>query len=169
MQANKGWINELLNEAGMSRLGEAFTTPGESLSRMKQVFHHSRWITLCMAFPYPAADSLDPMDHFLSFDVSLTIPKNMWNMIHALIGLKVTFLYVSPIVPPCSIVFFVHASIFLVHPLICWNLHICYFMHISSEKVVLEENPIGVSGHPPLPPQGRCMSRFIWKSYCPSM
>ena len=25
---------------------------------------------------------------------------------------------VSPIVPPCSIVFFVHASIFLVHPLI---------------------------------------------------
>ena len=29
-----------------------------------------------MAFPCPAAGSLDPMDHFLSFDVSLTIPKN---------------------------------------------------------------------------------------------
>ena len=25
----------------------------------------------------PSADSLDPLDHFLSFDVSLTIPKNM--------------------------------------------------------------------------------------------
>ena len=37
-------------------------------------FHHSWWITLCMAFPCPAADSLDPMDHFLSFDVSLIIP-----------------------------------------------------------------------------------------------
>ena len=46
-------------------------------------FHHSRWITLCMAFPYPAADSLDPMDYFLSFDVSLIIPKTIWKMIYA--------------------------------------------------------------------------------------
>ena len=45
-------------------------------------FHHSRWITLCMAFPCPAADSLDPMDHFLSFDVSLIIPTNIWKMIY---------------------------------------------------------------------------------------
>ena len=30
-----------------------------------------------MAFPCPFADSLDPLDHFLSFDVSQTIPKNM--------------------------------------------------------------------------------------------
>ena len=27
--------------------------------------------------PYPYADSLDPMDHFRSFDVSYIIPKNM--------------------------------------------------------------------------------------------
>ena len=45
-------------------------------------FHHSRWITLCMAFPCPAADSLDPMDHILSFDVSLIIPKTIWKMIY---------------------------------------------------------------------------------------
>ena len=38
-------------------------------------FHHSKWITLCMAFLCPVADSIDPMDHFLSFDVSLIIPK----------------------------------------------------------------------------------------------
>ena len=38
-------------------------------------FHHSRWITLCMAFPCPAADFLYPMDHLLSFDVSLIIPS----------------------------------------------------------------------------------------------
>ena len=30
-----------------------------------------------MAFPCPAADSLAPMDYFLSFDVSLIIPKNI--------------------------------------------------------------------------------------------
>ena len=36
-----------------------------------------------MAFPYPAADSLFPMDHLLSFDVSLTIPKNIRKMIYA--------------------------------------------------------------------------------------
>ena len=36
-----------------------------------------------MAFPCPAADSLDPMDHILSFDVSLTIPKTMLKMIYA--------------------------------------------------------------------------------------
>ena len=47
------------------------------------IFHHSRWITLCMAFPYPAANSLAPMDHFLSFDVSLIIPKNTWKMLYA--------------------------------------------------------------------------------------
>ena len=40
-------------------------------------FHHSRWITLCMAFPCPVAESLDPMDHILSFDVSLIIPKTI--------------------------------------------------------------------------------------------
>ena len=28
--------------------------------------------------PYPYADSLDPMDHFYSFDVSFIIPKNMY-------------------------------------------------------------------------------------------
>ena len=27
--------------------------------------------------PYPSADSLDPMDHFCTFDVSKIIPKNM--------------------------------------------------------------------------------------------
>ena len=45
-------------------------------------FHHTRWITHCMAFPCLAADSLAPMDHFLSFDVSLTIPKNIRKMIY---------------------------------------------------------------------------------------
>ena len=45
-------------------------------------FHHSRWITLCMAFPCPDVESLDPMDHLLSFDVSLIISKNIWRMIH---------------------------------------------------------------------------------------
>ena len=35
-----------------------------------------------MAFPYPYADSLDPLDHFLSFDVSLIIPKNTWKMLY---------------------------------------------------------------------------------------
>ena len=35
-----------------------------------------------MAFPCPAADSLDPMDHFFSFDVFLIIPKNIWKMIY---------------------------------------------------------------------------------------
>ena len=27
--------------------------------------------------PYPSADSLDPMDHFCTFEVSKIIPKNM--------------------------------------------------------------------------------------------
>ena len=36
-----------------------------------------------MAFPCPAADSLDTMDHLLSFDVSLIIPKTIWKMIYA--------------------------------------------------------------------------------------
>ena len=45
-------------------------------------FHHRRWITLCMAFPYPVADTLDPMDHLLSFDVSLIIPKTIWKIIY---------------------------------------------------------------------------------------
>ena len=35
-----------------------------------------------MAFPCPTADSLDPMDHLLSFDVSLIIPKTIWKMIY---------------------------------------------------------------------------------------
>ena len=30
-----------------------------------------------MSFHYPSADSLDPMDHFCTFDVSKIIPKNM--------------------------------------------------------------------------------------------
>ena len=38
-------------------------------------FHPTRWITHCMAFPCPTADSLTPMDQLLSFDVSLIIPK----------------------------------------------------------------------------------------------
>ena len=51
-------------------------TTWTTIRRCYSGFHHSRWITLCMAFPYPVADSLDPMDHILSFDVSLIIPKN---------------------------------------------------------------------------------------------
>ena len=35
-----------------------------------------------MAFPCPAADSLAPMDNFLSFDVSLIIPKNIRKLIY---------------------------------------------------------------------------------------
>ena len=35
-----------------------------------------------MAFPCPAVDSLAPMDHFLSFDVSMIIPKNIRKMIY---------------------------------------------------------------------------------------
>ena len=36
-----------------------------------------------MAFPCLAADSLAPIDHFLSFDVSLTIHKNIRKVIYA--------------------------------------------------------------------------------------
>ena len=43
-------------------------------------FHHTRWITHCMAFPCPAADSLPPLDHFISFDVTLIIPKKHYNI-----------------------------------------------------------------------------------------
>ena len=66
------------------------------------------------------------------------------------------------IVPPCSIVFFVYASIFLVHPLICWNWHIYYFMRIDSERVVLEEHPIRAASHPPLlhPQVHVCLTLF---------
>ena len=39
-----------------------FTTHGESH------FH---------GLPYPSANSLDPMEHFCTFDVSKIIPKNM--------------------------------------------------------------------------------------------
>ena len=46
-------------------------------------FHHTRWITHCMAFPCPATDSLAPMEYFLSFDVSLIIPKNIRKVIYA--------------------------------------------------------------------------------------
>ena len=35
-----------------------------------------------MAFPYPSADSLDPMDLFYTFDVSKIIPKNMLKLLH---------------------------------------------------------------------------------------
>ena len=55
-------------------------------------FHHTRWITHCMAFPYPAADSLFPMDHLLSFDVSLTIPKNIRKMIYAAFSLITAYI-----------------------------------------------------------------------------
>ena len=55
-------------------------------------FHHTRWITHCMAFPCPAADSLAPMDHFLSFDVSLTIPKNIRKVIYASFSLITTYI-----------------------------------------------------------------------------
>ena len=32
--------------------------------------------------PCPYADSLDPMDHFCSFDVSYIIPKNMLKLLY---------------------------------------------------------------------------------------
>ena len=32
--------------------------------------------------PYPFADSLDPMEHFYTFDVSKIIPKNMQKLPH---------------------------------------------------------------------------------------
>ena len=35
-----------------------------------------------MAFPCPAADSLAPMDHLLSFDVTPIIPKNIRILIY---------------------------------------------------------------------------------------
>ena len=44
-----------------------FTTHGESH------FYH---------LPCPYVDSLDLMDHFRSFDVSLIIPKNMLNFLY---------------------------------------------------------------------------------------
>ena len=37
----------------------------------------------CMAFPYPFADSLDPMELFYTFDFSKIIPKNMLNLLYA--------------------------------------------------------------------------------------
>ena len=40
-----------------------------------------------MAFPCRFVDSLDPLDHFLSFDVSWTIPKNMWKFLYGLLNL----------------------------------------------------------------------------------
>ena len=33
--------------------------------------------------PYPSADSLDPIDHFFTFDVSKIIPKNMHYFLYA--------------------------------------------------------------------------------------
>ena len=33
--------------------------------------------------PYPSTDSLDPMDHFCTFDVSKIIPKNMHCFLYA--------------------------------------------------------------------------------------
>ena len=56
-------------------------------------FHHSRWITLCMAFTCPATDSLDPMDHFLSFNVSLIIPTNLWKIIYAPFNLIIVYIH----------------------------------------------------------------------------
>ena len=35
-----------------------------------------------MAFPIPPAGSLDPNDHFCSFDVSKIIPENMQNFLY---------------------------------------------------------------------------------------
>ena len=45
-----------------------FTTPGES--------HF-------YGLPYPSVDSLYPMDHFCSFDVSKIIPRNMLKLLYA--------------------------------------------------------------------------------------
>ena len=56
-------------------------------------FHHTRWITHCMAFPCPTADSLAPMDHFLSFDVSLIIPKNIRKMIYVAFSPITTYIH----------------------------------------------------------------------------
>ena len=38
--------------------------------------------------PYPSANSLDPMDHFCTFDVSKIIPKNMHYFLYATFGQK---------------------------------------------------------------------------------
>ena len=45
-----------------------------------------------MAFPCPATDSLAPMDHFLSFDVSLIIPKNIRKVIYAAFSSITTYI-----------------------------------------------------------------------------
>ena len=59
------------------------------------------------------------------------------------------------IVRPCSIclVFFVFADI-----------EICYFMHESSEEMVLEEHQIQVFGNPPLPPKVHVYFAFFEKT-----
>ena len=72
---------DLKKEIYMQKL-EGFVSNPSLVCRCYSLFYHSRWITLYMAFPCPFAESLDPVDHFLSFDVSLTIHKNMWKMIH---------------------------------------------------------------------------------------
>ena len=38
MQANKGWISELLNEAGMSHLGEAWDSHTQQVEVRNQLF-----------------------------------------------------------------------------------------------------------------------------------
>ena len=42
--------------------------------------------------PYPFAYSLDPMDHFCTFDVSRIIPKNMSYLLYATFKLVLTYI-----------------------------------------------------------------------------
>ena len=71
-------------------------------------FHHTRWITHCMAFPYPAADSLAPMDQLLSFDVSLNIPKNIRKMIY------MTFSPITAYIRGYSLYSCVHRDVYII-------------------------------------------------------
>ena len=43
--------------------------------------------------PCPSADSLDPMDHFCTFDVSTIIPKNMSYLIYATFKSILTYIH----------------------------------------------------------------------------
>ena len=49
-----------------------------------------------MAFPYPSANSLDPMDLFYTFDVSKIIPKKMllnpFSRIYVVLTPKTTYI-----------------------------------------------------------------------------
>ena len=76
-------------------------------------FHHTRWITHCMAFPCPATDSLFPMDHLLPFDVSLTIPKNIRKMIYA------AFSPITAYIHGYSLYSHVHRDVYIIQN--CWS------------------------------------------------